>query len=84
MADAEIEKDDQNMETTVDFENIYNRCKNSVNIAGGEHKCCKCKCVVHLIISFKMTDSSFVYHHFCIYPYNKKKKNFNITVFYKI
>ena len=82
IADAEIERDDPNMEITDDFESVYNvnRCKNSVNIlcrvcnkkAGGAHKCFKCKCVVHLIISFKMADSSFVYHQFCIYSYNKK------------
>ena len=49
MADAEKEKDDQNIKTTGDFENVYNvsRCKNSFNIvcrvcnkkAGGAHKC---------------------------------------------
>ena len=79
---------------TDDFENVYNvnGCKNGFNIAcrvcdkkaGGAHKCYKCKCVVHLIISFKMVDSSFVYLHVCIYPYNKKKKHFKITVFYKM
>ena len=49
MADVEIEKNDQNMETTDDFENVYNlnRCKNSVNS----------------------------------FSFNKKKKNFNITVY---
>ena len=66
MVDAEIEKDDRNMEATDDFENVcnVNRCKYSVNIvcrvcnkkAGGAHKCYNCKCVAHLIISFKTVD----------------------------
>ena len=84
-ADTEIEKDDRNMETTDDFENVLynvNRCKNSVNIvcrvckkkAGGAHRCYKSKCVVHLIISKWQTQVLFISTSVSILIIKRKKK----------